>query len=100
LWGDPNVVPITGQLAMLKPQPQLQYLYGQDGYMFPRADHVVIGGTYELHVNNETPDKAVCQGLVNYMASLFGKAPAMAMAEIHIHHPYNASVVNPRMPAV
>ena len=29
--------PIKGQLAMLPAQPELQYLYGQDGYMFPRA---------------------------------------------------------------
>ena len=45
LWSDPKVVPIKGQLAMLPAQPDLQYLYGQDGYMFPRTDHVVIGGT-------------------------------------------------------
>jgi D-amino-acid oxidase len=98
LWSDPKVVPIKGQLAMLPPQPSLQYLYGQNGYMFPRADHVVIGGTFEMGENDETPDKATCKGLVDHIASLFGKAPPMLLAENHIHHPFNAAIVNPAMP--
>jgi glycine/D-amino acid oxidase-like deaminating enzyme len=100
LWNDPKVVPIKGQLAMLPAQPNLQYLYGQDGYMFPRADHVVIGGTFELGVNNETFDKSVCQGLVDHIKSLFGKAPAKPLPDIHIHHPDNAPIVNPDMTGV
>ena len=100
LWSDPKVVPIKGQLAMLTAQPALKYLYGQDGYMFPRSDHVVIGGTFEVGVNDETPDKAVCQGLVNHIASLFGKAPAEPLPEIHIHHPDHAPIVNPAAPSV
>ena len=38
-------------------------------YLFPRTDHVVIGGTFEVGVNDETADKAVCQGLVDHMNS-------------------------------
>jgi len=95
LWNDPKMVPIKGQLAMLPPQPNLQYLYGQSGYMFPRADHVVIGGTFESGVNNETPDPKVCQGLVDHIASLFGKAPVKPLPDIHIHHPDHAPIVNP-----
>jgi len=98
LWSDPKMTPIKGQLAMLPPQPNLQYLYGQNGYMFPRADHVVIGGTFEVGVNDETADKAVCQELVNHMKSLFGKAPAKPLPEIHIHHPDHAPFVNPAIP--
>jgi hypothetical protein len=97
LWNDPKMVPIKGQLAMLPAQPALQYLYGQNGYMFPRADHVVIGGTFESGVNDEIPDKSVCQDLVNHIASLFGKAPAKALPDIHIHHPDHAPTVNPAM---
>ena len=95
LWSDPKVVPIRGQLAMLPAQPNLRYLYGQNGYLFPRADHVVIGGTFEVGVNDETPDKSVCQGLVDHIASLFGRAPVMPLPEIYIHHPNNAPIVNP-----
>jgi D-amino-acid oxidase len=100
LWSDPKVVPIKGQLAMLPAQPNLQYLYGQDGYMFPRADHVVIGGTFEVGVNNETTNKTVCRGLVNHIKSLFGEARAKPLPDIHIHNPNHAPIVNPAMPGV
>ncbi len=100
LWNDPKMVPIKGQLAMLPAQPNLQYLYGQDGYMFPRADHVVIGGTFELGVNNETVDKAVCRSLVDHIKSLFGKGPVKPLPDIHIHHPDNLPIVNPAVPSV
>jgi glycine/D-amino acid oxidase-like deaminating enzyme len=100
LWSDPKMVPIKGQLAMLRPQPALQYLYGQNGYMFPRADHIVIGGTFEVGVNDEVPNKSVCQDLVNHIKSLFGKAPVKPLSDIHIHHPNNAPIVNPAIPEV
>ena len=100
LWSDPKMTPIKGQLAMLPPQPNLQYLYGQNGYMFPRADHVVIGGTFQIGVNNETANKADCKRLVNHIASLFGKAPAKPLPDIHIHHPDHAPIVNPAMTGV
>ena len=100
LWGDPKVNPIKGQLAMLPAQPSLQYLYGQDGYMFPRGDHVVIGGTFELGKSDETPNKSVCKDLVKHIQSLFGEAPVKPMKEIHIHHPHQAPIVNPAVPSV
>jgi glycine/D-amino acid oxidase-like deaminating enzyme len=98
LFSDTKMMPIKGQLAMLPAQPALQYLYGQDGYMFPRSDHVVIGGTFEVGVCDETPDKAVCQSLVDHMKGLFGQGPVMAMPGIHIHHPDHAPIVNPAIP--
>jgi hypothetical protein len=100
LWNDSKMVPVKGQLAMLPAQPALQYLFGQYGYMFPRIDHVVIGGTYEEGVNNETVDKARCKDLVEQVASWFGKAPPKPLPDIHIHHPRNAPMVNPAMPSV
>ncbi len=98
LWDDPKMVPIKGQLAMLPAQPALRYLYGQNGYLFPRTDHVVIGGTFEEGVDDEQPDQAVCTSLVEHIASLFGKAPPRPMPDIHIHHPRHASMVQPALP--
>jgi len=43
-------------------------------------------------------DKSVCQGLVDHIASLFGKAPARPLSDIHIHHPDHAPIVNPAVP--
>ena len=97
LWDDSKMIPIKGQLALLPAQPALQYLYGQNGYLFPRSDHVVIGGTFEEGVNNETPDEAVCEALVRHVASLFGKAAPQPLLDIHIHHPRNALMVNPKL---
>ena len=34
--------------AILLPQPEIRYAYsGEAGYMFPRADGILLGGTYE-----------------------------------------------------
>jgi hypothetical protein len=82
---------------MLPPEPALQYLYGQNGYLFPRADHVVIGATFEVGVNNETRDMRG-EGLVDHIKAQFGKAPAMPMPDVHIHHPDHAPIVNPAIP--
>jgi D-amino-acid oxidase len=95
LWNDAKMWPTRGQLAMLPAQPKLRYLLGQHGYMFPRTDHVVIGGTIEGGVNNETPSKARCQELVENIASWFGKAAPKPLPEDHVHHPSNAAMVDP-----
>ena len=100
LWSDVNMVPIKGQLAMLPAQLALQYLYGQSGYMFPRTDHIVIGGTFEVGVNDTKPSKSVCQGLVDHIKSLFGRAAAKPLLDIHIHHPNNLPIGNPDIPEV
>jgi D-amino-acid oxidase len=50
IFGDTKLAPIKGQLVLVKAQPALQYLYSSDEtYVFPRQDHVVVGGTYEYH---------------------------------------------------
>lgn len=48
LFGDEGMEPVRGQLAVLLPQPEIQHAYALDqGYMFPRADGILLGGTYE-----------------------------------------------------
>ena len=62
LLNDTAMQPIKGQLAMLPAQQNLNYLYSGDGYLFPRSDHVVIGGTYEPDLSDETPSQSRLQG--------------------------------------
>ena len=39
---------MRGQLAILLPQPEVRYAFtGEAGYMFPRADGIILGGTFE-----------------------------------------------------
>ncbi|MFN3473690.1 MAG: FAD-dependent oxidoreductase [Blastomonas sp.] len=48
LFGDSELVPVRGQLAVLIPQPDIHYAYSLNaGYMFPRADGILLGGTFE-----------------------------------------------------
>jgi glycine/D-amino acid oxidase-like deaminating enzyme len=49
LFNDQELRPARGQLAILLPQPEVQYAFaGRDGYMFPRPDGILLGGTFEL----------------------------------------------------
>lgn len=57
LFGDQELHPVRGQLAILLPQPEVQYaIAGEWGYMFPRADGILLGGTFEHHEWDTTPD--------------------------------------------
>jgi glycine/D-amino acid oxidase-like deaminating enzyme len=58
LFGDSDLHPVRGQLAILEPQPEVQYAYTGDGYMFPRPDGIILGGTFELDQWDTTPDPA------------------------------------------
>lgn len=57
LFGDTEMYPIRGQLTILKPQPEVDYLaLPPDLYMFPRKDGIVLGGTFEHHVASLEPN--------------------------------------------
>jgi D-amino-acid oxidase len=59
LFGDTELEPIRGQLAILEPQPEVRYAaLGDFGYMFPRADGILLGGTFEHGVWDATPQPA------------------------------------------
>jgi glycine/D-amino acid oxidase-like deaminating enzyme len=53
LFGDTELMPIKGQLAFLLPQPEVDYMtLGPTGYMFPRHDGILLGGSFERGVEN------------------------------------------------
>jgi glycine/D-amino acid oxidase-like deaminating enzyme len=59
LFNDQELRPARGQLAILEPQPEVQYAFtGGPGYMFPRPDGIILGGTFELDQWDATPDPA------------------------------------------
>ena len=47
LFGDEELEPVRGQLVVLQPQPEIDYCYLGPGYMFPRRDGVILGGTFD-----------------------------------------------------
>lgn len=65
LFGDRELHPLRGQLAILLPQSEVRYaLSGGPGYMFPRADGIILGGTAERDEWNAAPDPATIARLV------------------------------------
>lgn len=48
LFGDEGLEPMRGQMVVLLPQPEVDYAYSlHNGYMFPRPDGLLLGGTFE-----------------------------------------------------
>ncbi len=65
LFGDQELGPVRGQIVMLAPQPDVQYAYTlPSGYMVPRGDGVVLGGTFERDVWSTAPDPQTIAGIV------------------------------------
>jgi D-amino-acid oxidase len=57
LFGDTALEPVRGQLSVLAPQPAVDYItLSAAGYMFPRSDGIVLGGTFEHGNWNTAPD--------------------------------------------
>jgi D-amino-acid oxidase len=72
LFGDQELRPIRGQLAILLPQPEVRYAFaGQAGYMFPRADGILLGGTFERDVWDAAPQPKDIARIVESHRRLF-----------------------------
>ena len=80
LFNDRLMIPVRGQLVMLPAQPGLQYLFSGHGYLFPRQDAVVVGGTDEPNVTDPTPNLAMCKTLLAYVKNEFQAAALRAKA--------------------
>jgi glycine/D-amino acid oxidase-like deaminating enzyme len=75
LFDDQELTPAKGQLTVLLPQPEVNYMaVMEDGlYMFPRTDGILLGGTFEkgewsLSVN-ETAKAHVLKGHAQFFGS-------------------------------
>ncbi len=78
LFGDEELVPIRGQLVVLLPQPDVNYMtLGPDGnYMFPRKDGILLGGSFDRGVWSTEPDPAITQRILRDNGSLFASMRA------------------------
>ena len=56
LFDDEELTPVRGQLEVLVPQPEIDYAYLSSGYMFPRRDGIILGGTWDHDDWSLTPD--------------------------------------------
>jgi glycine/D-amino acid oxidase-like deaminating enzyme len=72
LFGDAELRPVRGQLAILLPQPEIRYAIAmQAGYMFPRADGILLGGTFEYDEWRAEPEPATIQRILASHQRLF-----------------------------
>jgi D-amino-acid oxidase len=72
LFGDGDLRPVRGQLAILLPQPEVRYAFGGTaGYMFPRADGILLGGTFERDQFDPTPQPADIARILSSHGRLF-----------------------------
>ncbi|WP_170973489.1 FAD-dependent oxidoreductase [Rhizobium sp. FKY42] len=78
LFADNQLQPIKGHLVLLPAQPSLTWLFSNGStYVFPREDHVVVGGSYEENMNDEIPDPKRCQDIMRIAKDVFaGRALA------------------------
>ena len=87
LFGDPDLIPLKGQLTVLVAQPEIQYSTsggarvqtaepGLGIHMMPRADGIVLGGTSERDVwtydVNESERKRIVEGHIELFNSMRG----------------------------
>jgi glycine/D-amino acid oxidase-like deaminating enzyme len=65
LFEDQELTPVRGQLEILLPQPEVDYCYLSSGYMFPRRDGIVLGGTWDHDDWSLTPDPEQATGILD-----------------------------------
>jgi D-amino-acid oxidase len=70
LFNDTEIMPIRGQLAVLLPQPEIDYAYIVPSYedllyMFPRKDGIILGGTFDYGNWSTEPDAGVSERILN-----------------------------------
>jgi glycine/D-amino acid oxidase-like deaminating enzyme len=79
LFGDNELQPVRGQLAILEPQPEVGYAFtGSSGYMFPRADGILLGGTFEFDQWDATPQPSDIASILSSHKRFFDSVRCVA----------------------
>jgi D-amino-acid oxidase len=74
LVGDTDVMPIKGQLTILLPQAEVDYITLTDRlYMFPRRDGVLLGGTHERNEWSLEPNAKAMREILDGHARFFAQ---------------------------
>ena len=86
LFGDQELTPIKGQLTVLLPQAEVNYLTltEDDLYMFPRTDGILLGGLFqegEWSLSVDEPTRArVLKGHAEFFGS-FRRCPQAGLKD-------------------
>jgi D-amino-acid oxidase len=72
LCNDGELVPVRGQLTVLEPQADVDYIYLANGlYMFPRNDGIVLGGTFDRGDWSLAVDRAQQARILTEQAAIY-----------------------------
>jgi D-amino-acid oxidase len=71
LFSDADLHPVRGQLAILEPQPEIRYAWLGDGYMFPRPDGILLGGTFEVDQWDASPQPDAIERILSVHKRFF-----------------------------
>jgi glycine/D-amino acid oxidase-like deaminating enzyme len=80
LFSDQKLGPVRGQLEILLPQPEIDYCYLGPGYMFPRRDGIVLGGTFDHDDWSLAPDAEQTNHILQSHADIMKGLKAEARA--------------------
>lgn len=73
VFDDEELEPVKGQLTVLKPQPEVDYILIDYGlYMIPRRDGIMLGGTFQHGEWSLEPDPRASERIWNGHRKLFG----------------------------
>jgi len=70
LFNDQKLGPVRGQLEVLIPQPEVDYCYLSRGYMFPRRDGIILGGTFDHDDWSLEPRSDQAKGILDTHAEI------------------------------
>ena len=75
LFGDAELMPLKGQLIVLAPQPEIDYITVGPGpgvlYMMPRRDGIILGGSFVRNDATPEPDPVQSQRILSSQSRLF-----------------------------
>jgi len=80
LFKDREMEPVKGQLIVLTPQPEVDYIVMVKGagiYMMPRSDGVMLGGSRQYGDWTLTPDPAVTERIFRTQSRFWRGKPAV-----------------------
>lgn len=73
LVGDTELIAARGQLAVLLPQPEIDYALNAPGllYMFSRSDGIILGGSADMDDERLAPDPEITARIIDGHRKLF-----------------------------
>jgi len=80
LFGDRELEPVKGQLIVLLPQPEVDYItlvHGAGIYMMPRSDGIMLGGSRDYGNWSMSPDPEVTERIFTRQSEFWSGQPSV-----------------------